>query len=1341
MEHRRSIRSSALFTMYLFLGALLDATKSRSFFLRPGMTALGGLAASSALLKLLLLILQEVPKQSLFIDTNLHLSMGLEATGGLLYRLGFLFLGPLFVTGFRGQISMNDLDHLGPDFAAEKLYQQLKRRWNPRQENGHSSSNELFKACMTAWWPQLLAMVFARLVAMGFDFAQPFIFQRVIEMVGQTSPTENDLQERGGLLGSAAVVFFGLAFSRAQSAHMVNRFVTCLRGAIIALIFHKEHSLTESEAKRSAAVTLMSTDIDAIATSMPRFFEIPIAVIQIGFGIYVLSGFIGVSCLAIFAPLLITTAMAYFIGVRMARLFANWNASIESRIATTMHVLSQLTAIKTLGLGPVIGTFLQHLRIIEIESSKLYRRLEALYTLPVILGDLTTPVAVIAAALFGKAFAGHMVAAKVFPILAVVALIQRPLILVLNAFGAIAGMLACFARIEAFLKLQDREVSRAPSHARSSPPTSFDGLIRFNHADIAPPGVEEPILRDVDFEIMPGAVAAMIGTTGSGKSALVQGILGQTQVLGGSIEVDASLDDLAFCGQTVWLRDDTIRQNVIGCLEYNEQRFQKVIQACLLEDDLELLPGGADYMVGKNGSNLSGGQCKRLGIARTAYAGRPLTILDDSFSSLDRNTAVTILQRLCGRSGMLREIGSTVILVSYLPEILDVADQFILVAGQTATLRGPSEISSDATGIIAALNDLSQSASTADEAQKSTSRQVVERCAPASLSDSTLRKKGDLSLYMIFINPIGVVKSILQGLLITIVSAGEILPELFVRIWTEVDPENPTLFVGYMSIALATAAVTCLAYFTLHTQLAPLVSASLHEQLVQTTVASTLAFQSVTESGDLINRYSQDMTVLSRDLPAAFFRTIYAGASSVIVTGVVLSGATYLACALPVILVALFFIQRYYLRTSRQVRHLDLEMKAPLYTYFEETAAGLTHIQAFNWQEPNIHYGILLLDESQQPFYTLMAVQQSLGLVLGLLSACVGTLLVGISLFVRESSSQGSVGLSFLNLIGLSYVCQETIIAWTKLETSSGALARLSDFTKNTPQEDNVSRVKLPETWPSHGQIQLTKITAHYDQEHEARPVLNDFSLSIPPGHRVGIVGRSGSGKSSLLMVLLGFIQYQGTVEIDGVDISKVSRQELRSRLVTITQDQVRFNDTVRANLLPFTMNNSKPISSDEQEKQAQKDREVEELLESLNIWEEVKGKGGLNTMLDLVGFSNGQLQLMCIARAILRQRETGSKVVLVDEATSSVDATAEAVVHRVMREHFSGCTVITVAHRKSGIDGADSIVGLHRGERVDPDSTGSDSESVGEAESVDDATEVVKEAAASVGKKAESAR
>ncbi|OAA75848.1 ABC multidrug transporter [Akanthomyces lecanii RCEF 1005] len=1305
MEHRHAIRTSALLGISLLAGILIDIVKSRSFFLRHGLAALGALAVASGSLRLCLLILEEISRRALVVDKGIRQSLSAEATSGFMTRLLFLFLTPMLTAGFSQELGPKHLTKLGLDFSSQHMHEKLKKHW--KRAKNHDSRPGLMLACWSAWQYQILQVLAVRLLASCFILAQPFVIQAIIEVVDLHAPKK--IAQSPGLVCATILVFGGATLTKTAATHLANRLITQIRGALIGNLFEKNHSLSEEEAKKSAALTLMSTDIDAIASGLPQCIEIPVTVAETGLGIYFLSFFIGYSCVIILFPVLFTTTTSYVLGKWIGPAFASWNQSIETRVAKTSNILGQLPGIKMLGLGPTVSVFLHRLRVEEVKVSNRYRTLVSLSVLLVQFADLMSPIIVVAGGFFWHGFDHEVTASKVFPTLAIVGLVQGPLARILEAYPTAMSMVVCFARLQAFLHLKERSDSRikwdpsAPPESYESVPTHFGstimrprppppnptGVVQFVDAMFGPRNMEDPLLQDVSFSLGQASVTSVVGRTGSGKSTLLGGVMGETRNSGGYIYVEDGAK-IAYCGPDVWLRDVSIRDNILNFLPYDSARFTLAIECCQLEEDLSRLPGGDQYLVGANGANLSGGQRQRVGIARTVFAQAPVTVLDDVFSSLDRTTAVSVMYALCGENGVLRQSGSTVLLASHLPECLRVSDQVAIIDEEGyVTLDQGDFLNPDRELQISTLLDPAKAcvAPEIEDKQQAVLRRTLEyefsESDDAASEMKYARQKGDMRLYLLFIDPIGRLNAFFYSWLIFLLSSGEILPDIYMRLWIEMDSKSAIYFYGYVGIAAATCMIGSLAYFLLYTKFAARASISLHEQLLHTTMHSTLAFLSVTKVGNLVNRYSQDSLYFSKQLPAYMMRTLYVFYSAVIFTGIILSGATYMSLTLPMILIILFLVQRFYLRTSRQMRHLDLERKAPLYTFFQESADGLRYIQSSQSQQKNLELGHRLLDESQLPFYLMYCIQQWLNIVLGLTSTFVAFVLVMITLFTEDSTSKPAVGLAFLGILAFNRTIEFLLQSWTQLETSLGALLRLRQFKKETPQENKQALVTLPENWPSVGKVDITNVTARYRPTENVPPVLKDISL----------------GKTSILLALLGFLDYSGTIEIDDVDLKSIQPDLLRSRLVTISQEQVRFDATIRVNLLPFDMNDALDVNDEKaREDVAEQDRSVEALLERLDIWRQIRHRGGLYALLTDVGYSQGELQLLCLARAILRQRETRSRVVLIDEATSNMDILRDDAARQVMDESFRDCTIFTIAHRRDTLRDADCTIELSRG-------------------------------------------
>lgn len=1328
LEHRHALRTSAWFALYLLLGVLIDATKSRSYFIR-GLTSSGGVSVATGFVRCIILCLEEIPTRSLIIDPDLRRICYGEATSGFIARSFFVFLRPMMQIGYRGTLSLDDLASLGPEFSSAHLFSKISLAW---AANGRQKKYSLFLACCVAFQGAIIAIALPRLCVTGFTFAQPFLMNSVIASVDGPEPSG---EVKGGLVAAAFLTFGGASMCRAAFKHLVNQLVTLVRGALISLLFDKSYRLRLSDAKRQQAITLMSADFDGIAVGFPAFVEIPFLLFESGLGMYFLSRFVAQNCLVIFIPLILATVAGIMFGRYMAPALQGWNEHIETRVTKTSRILAQLPALKSLGLGPQLTAFMHYLRILETKASNKFRYLQAASLGSVGVVGLMTPVVVVAASLLNNAFGKEISSQVLYPVLGIVTLLQGPLPQLLRIYPSAMSMLGCFERLQLFLCQDEHVDSRAvtalgrqeasqssmPSYGASpgqwqqSTATESSPVLRLQNAQIAPRGVKKALLRDVNFSVNEGSVIAMVGPTSSGKTTILQSMLGEAEVLAGNVYIDEAATTIAFCGQQVWLPNVTVRECIVGSCEYNAAWFNTVIIYCKLMEDIERLPNGEDYVIGSEGFALSGGQRQRIGIARSVYARTKVIIFDDIFSSLDASTAKDILMGLCGNGGLLRQSRCAVVLATYLPECVDVADELVLLHGNgkvsCVPCRGNTALEGEAAQLLRQSLGASNYNDPADNQEGgSDGAGPAGSALPSPLAAEPdvvhARRRGDPSLYSMWIGAIGWIRMFLFVLFNLIMSLSEIFPAVYINIWIKVAPDNKMYLLGYALVSVSTGLLGSMCLCLMFISLAPRASIGLHKRLAVAVMQSTLGFLSSTDAGSILNRFSVDMDLLSKRIPSAVYDTLYCFFTTAGQVGTILYGATYITAILPVVLLCLFLIQRYYLRTSRQLRHIELEAQAPLVTAMRDNATGIIYIRGLRSQEHCFARSLHLLDQSQKPFYFQLCSQVMLALVMDLLATAVAVVLTIFIQYIRGSASQNATGLAYLNLIVLGSSFDRTIQTWTRMETSMGALSRLREFLNRTPTEAKPTAMDLPQDWPSSGQVQVRGLYARYkaDMEDDQLPILRDVSFTVAPGKKIGIMGRSGSGKSSLLYALLGFLEYEGSIVIDDVDIARVQPDALRARIITISQDVVELDGTVRDNLLPYEKKwdvKQAPLDEKGMSEAREKDQILRETLVRLRLWDQLHERGGLSAELDQVGYSQGEKQLFCIARAVVRRRLTGCKLLLVDEATASVDHWLDQIVREMMVEFFEGCTIIVVAHRAETIAGSNSTIFMADG-RID---------------------------------------
>ncbi|KAI1930027.1 hypothetical protein LOZ60_001286 [Ophidiomyces ophidiicola] len=1349
-EHVRSVKPSFLLNVYFLFTILFDAARSRTLWLRRDddygfMIALAFTVTVG--LKAVILIFEACSKRGILKAE--YRSYPPEATAGIINRSLFWWLNPLFWFGYSNFMTMEDLYSLDKHLVSERVHQRLETAWGKVTKK---TSNSLLMVTLNVLkWP-LLSIVIPRACLIAFMFGQPFLINRAITFASQ--PTQSNSESIGnGLIAAYVLVYVGIAVSMGQYQHLTYRAITMARGGLIGMLYRKATDLSIKDVDPASSMTLMSADIERIVHGWQTLHEIWANATEVGIAIFLLYIQLGVACVvpivvSILSLLLSIIAMNFVMSHQ-----ALWLEAIERRISATSAMLGSMKGVKMCGLKQTLLTNLHNLRIEELSISKKFRKLLIWNMGFAYISQVFSPILTFTVfAVLAKKRGNDDILdfAKVFTSLSLFALLSEPLQSLIMALVTFLGSVGCFARIQEFLDKPTRidprhkptdvtdevtnssqslpaternsittektRVSSAPSILDTarlsfpfkdvSQPLSDRGVITVQDASFGWDPEKAALLKDINLAIPREKLTMIVGPVGCGKSTLLKAILGEVPCMDGRVDV-ATLN-MAYCDQTPWHMNESIRDSIVAVSDFDEQWYATVIRACSLEEDLRQLPRGDRTIVGSKGIALSGGQSQRISLARAVYAQKEVVILDDVLSGIDASTENHIFHNLFGHNGLLRSLHSTVILVSSsrkipTPTILELA------SNQFVAKRLPycdHIIALDADGKICEQGKFDDLNSTAGYVSSFTlpppdwtykpdpdaNRELIPVKEEESdglrtneaLEAAANRRTGDVKIYLYYIGSVGW----LAALAFVIFVCGFVFciafPSIWLKMWATANSERPYERLGYylgIYVMLGFLAIICLiaSCWQMIITMVPKSGETFHLTLLQTVLSAPMSFFSTTDIGVTINRFSQDLQLIDMELPVSAlntFATFVLCIAQMVLIGV---ASIYAAISFPVVLGALYFIQKYYLRTSRQLRFMDLEAKAPLYSQFTECLNGLATIRAFGWQKALEEKNRALLDRSQKPFYLLFSVQRWLTLVLDLLVAAIAALLIILVVKLRGTIGGGYAGVALLNIVQFSQSIKLLITFWTTLETHIGAIARIKVFNETMVPEDKESENSTPPTnWPGEGGIEFNNVSAEY---RPGEPVLKNVTLKINPGEKVGICGRTGSGKSSMVLSIFRMIELSGgTITVDGVDISTIPRHEVRSRITGVAQDAFILKGSLRLNADPTG---------------SLADGAIVNALKSVHLWSVVDENGGLDADIDDLHLSHGQKQLLCLARAMLRP----STILILDEATSNVDSKTDEIMQRVIREKLSQHTIIAVAHKLDTILDFDKVALLEAGE------------------------------------------
>jgi ABC-type multidrug transport system fused ATPase/permease subunit len=787
-------------------------------------------------------------------------------------------------------------------------------------------------------------------------------------------------------------------------------------------------------------------------------------------------------------------------------------------------------------------------------------------------------ISLIAYALLGN----ELTASRILPSLALFYALRVPMLFLPIAIGLIIDAWIASERVGSLLDAE--ELQNQPSFGSSN----GEVAVKVKSATFAWDTNEDSAsaqLQDVNLEIPQGRLVGIVGSVGSGKSSLLQGLIGEMPRMKGTVDFFGTV---GYCQQQAWIQNATLRDNILFGLPYDESRYRRVIRACALERDISILAGGDLTEIGENGINLSGGQKQRLSLARAVYSNSDILLFDDPLSAVDAHVGKHLFEQcikkeLASKTRILvthqlhfiaevdwiivMDQGKVVAQGTY-SELMECNDYFATLMNSYHGVEGPDEIADQEVGKIQSLPPL--------DVKQVSKESLNEKGDGKLLITKEERMTGEVKntvVYQYAKFAGGSIVILLFGLWIFTANAGRIVTDQWLVFWIgNVFSLSRGEYLGYYVLFGIVQLTFTLFYGFSVAYFGAKASKGMHNQALVSIFKSPVSFFDSTPLGRITSRFSRDIDTLDTILPEslrAFLWTLAMCFFNLLLISFYLP-AFLGPAALAVILY--YVLQKFYRSTARELKRLDSVSRSPVISLISETLIGLTTIRSFHAGERFMSKFVSYLNNNNRPLYLILLTQRWIQLRLELLNS---TLVLASTLFsiaFRNQVSVGTTGILVAYALQVTATFSWTIKTGTDVETYLNCAERMIHYSQNIESERPaiIEKNRAPSSWPSRGQVSIRNLNLRYRSDLPL--VLQGMNVEIEAGSKVGIIGRTGAGKSTILTALLRIVEHDsGSIWIDGINISELGLEDVRSRIAVIPQEPVLFSGTLRFNLDPFS--------------------------------------------------------------------------------------------------------------------------------------------------------------------------
>ncbi|XP_026874529.2 multidrug resistance-associated protein 1 [Electrophorus electricus] len=1274
-----------------------------------------------------------------------------------LSKILFWWFSGLVIKGYRTPLQAEDLWSLREEDSSEKILSDLEEEWTSartklQQEVQHlgtggalgshlpeqaqllrklqkeqSSGFCLLRTLARNFGPYFLSGTLCLVVHDAFMFSIPQVLSLLLGFI-----REDDAPLWKGYFYASLLFLFSCLQSVFNHQYMYSCFSVGMRvkTAVMGLVYRKSLVLT-SAARRTCTVgeivNLVSADTQKLMDFVVYFNAVWLAPIEVALCLFFLWQLLGPSALAGITTVILIFPLNGFIAKKRSKLQEIQMKYMDGRIKLMNEILN---GIKILKFYAWEKAFLEQVLGYREKELRALKKSQILYSISI--ASFNSSSFLIAFSMFGVYVLiddrNVLDAQKVFVSMALINILKTPLSQLPFAMSTTMQAVVSLKRLGKFLcqeELKPDSVSRDPLKLEEDSVVIDNGT--FSWSKDGP-----PCLKRISVRIPRGTLVAVVGHVGSGKSSLLSAILGETERRSGSVAIKGSV---AYVPQQAWIQNATVQDNVLFGWDRKKSWYHRVLEACALLPDLDILPAGDATEIGEKGLNLSGGQKQRVSLARAVYRKADLYLLDDPLSAVDAHVGQHIFEKVIGPKGMLRD--KTRVMATHGMSFLYHADLILVLGDGEVTESGSYQelMSRDGafadfvrtfagserkecsiprgsrkscsrlsmTDFMPSSRDLSQeqliggdrnSVSMPEHEPDIEQEQIPEELGKLTEADKARIGRVKLELYVEYFRTIGLAFIVPILFLYAFQQAASLAYSYWLSLWADEPVVNGTQLNTDMKLgvygALGFAQGIAIFGTTVAISIGGIMaSRQLHLELLRNVLRSPMSFFEATPSGNLLNRFAKEIDAIDCMIPDGLKMALGYVFKLMEVCVIVLLATPFAAVIMLPLALLYAFVQSFYVATSCQLRRLESVSRSPIYTHFNETVQGASVIRAFGEQRRFVLEADRRVDHNQSSYFPRFVATRWLAVNLEFLGNGIVLSAAVLSVMGKDTLSPGIVGLAVSHSLQVTGILSWIVRSWTDVENNIVSVERVKEYA-DTPKEAEwaLEDSSLSPSWPQAGTIEFRDYGLQYRKGLEL--ALKGISLHVHEREKIGIVGRTGAGKSSLALGIFRILEAaKGEIYIDGINIAELGLHDLRSRITIIPQDPVLFSGSLRMNLDPFD---------------AYSDEEVWKALELAHLKNFVSGlpdklnyecsEGGENLSL-------GQRQLVCLARALLRK----TRILVLDEATAAVDLETDALIQSTIRSQFEDCAVLTIAHRLNTVMDYTKVIVMDKGHIVEMDS------------------------------------